>query len=594
MNKIYTISALIAGMLSLASCNDNEPSVVNPSAEAKDAINFSIGLESPSSRTQYAENDWLQIEWLIGDKISIFSGQTVAPKTITDKTKAGYYEDNNWQPLKSAGYEVSQINPEDQVAYDVELAGGGTASVTNNNKARIKASSTDPKKILYWGKNNVTHTFYAAYGAGITMDDPSSGLIKCVYDPEQFLTEVNGTWINMAQAYMVSYKETSPVENVALHFKPIMTTVEVDVKAPTNNNVKIKALEIKIPASQDVIYLDNGAQSTTTATTAYFDYRITGQNEQGQTTGEVVPASKQTAERIFFNLPSNATVGTDGFIKIAAILPPIEISSTYPITITVYATDGCNSTVYAEQVATSKKAVIKTNNAWKPKYPTMEYVDLGTGVKWATCNLGANKPEEYGDYFCWGSTVPYATSTIPQWDPYFRKLGKTGTTTYTKSICGTKEDPLNGKSDIAKSEWDAAYVRLNGAGRMPTSEEWSQLANQNNFSWDKVTVNDVLGYKVTRLNGNCKGNFIFLPFGGGLDDIWHEGIFTPSTGAVGYYDIGVRCYYWTSTIDSDKSNAHDFVAPQTSSATAAPNVGQYARYHGRTIRPVQDKTTTRY
>ena len=88
------------------------------------------------------------------------------------------------------------------------------------------------------------------------------------------------------------------------------------------------------------------------------------------------------------------------------------------------------------------------------------YVDLGlpSGLKWAKCNLGASKPEEYGDYYGWGCTDPYATGDDVDWPLYFTKLGGTGT---TYSDCGTDKDPLkdyvttNVKS-IAGTEWDAA------------------------------------------------------------------------------------------------------------------------------------------
>lgn len=46
---------------------------------------------------------------------------------------------------------------------------------------------------------------------------------------------------------------------------------------------------------------------------------------------------------------------------------------------------------------------------------THEYVDLGFSVKWATCNVGATKPEEYGDYFAWGETTPKSTY---DWETY--------------------------------------------------------------------------------------------------------------------------------------------------------------------------------
>ncbi|MCF0160218.1 MAG: hypothetical protein HUJ98_13655, partial [Bacteroidaceae bacterium] len=477
----------------------------NSPAEAQSGINFNIGLEEASSRTQYSTQDWLQIEWLLNDEISIFCSQTQHPTKITDKTNSGYLKDNNWATYTSAKYKVSELLDD---PHEVELSDGSKKNITTKSKAHLKASSTDAKQALYWGKGYSEHTFYAGYGAGITID-PNTGKATCSYDPEQFLTydSRTKTWINMAQAYMVSYKKTPPVENIDLHFKPIMTTVEIDITGPTKANEQIKTVEISIPGSQNVIYFAKDGQTRENEPlsdpTAYFDYNITGQSANGEITGNVVKRSISDDEKFMFNLATPQSISSSEPLKITAILPPIEIGSSSPITITVYSTEGSNTKTFSDAVAVSEKVVIRSKNSWSSSHSTApSVVDLGLSVNWATCNLGATSETEYGDYYGWGCTVPYATSTIPNWTAYFNKLGKTGNS-YSEGTCGGDNDPLktyvNDGTSIAGTDWDAAHERLGGTWRMPTANEFAELGNDANCQWTEVKDGNGnrIGWRVT-------------------------------------------------------------------------------------------------
>ena len=135
-----------------------------------------------------------------------------------------------------------------------------------------------------------------------------------------------------------------------------------------------------------------------------------------------------------------------------------------------------------------------------------EYVDLGLSVKWATCNVGANKPEDYGDYFAWGETktkYDYSSSN---------------SVTYGKNY-----------SDIGgKSQYDAARANWGGSWRMPTKEELEELENKCTWTW--TTQNGVKGYKVTGPNGKS----IFLPaagyrYGSSLYSDGYDGLYWSST-----------------------------------------------------------------
>lgn len=148
-----------------------------------------------------------------------------------------------------------------------------------------------------------------------------------------------------------------------------------------------------------------------------------------------------------------------------------------------------------------------------------EYVDLGLSVKWATCNVGAESPEEYGDYFAWGEVEPKEYYDF---------------STYKHVIDGDRLIKYYYFDSISElePEDDAAIVNWGGAWRMPTLEEQKELIDD--CTWEWTTQNGVDGHKVTGPNGNS----IFLPAAGYMDG---------ST----LRDAGSGCDYWSSTLSSD-------------------------------------------
>ena len=138
------------------------------------------------------------------------------------------------------------------------------------------------------------------------------------------------------------------------------------------------------------------------------------------------------------------------------------------------------------------------------------YVDLGlpSGTLWATRNVGADSPEEYGDYFAWGETEPKGTY---EWSTY--KWCNGSSTTLTK-YCTNSSEGYNGfvddKTEL-EPEDDAAYVNWGKKWRMPSLEQILEL--KNSCSWQWTQRNGVDGYLVTGPNGNT----IFLPAADGYD-----------------------------------------------------------------------------
>ncbi len=123
-------------------------------------------------------------------------------------------------------------------------------------------------------------------------------------------------------------------------------------------------------------------------------------------------------------------------------------------------------------------------------------VDLGLSVYWCSCNVGAESPEEYGDYFAWGETKQKKTYTKENYSYY-----DSNTSQYIdigRNICGT--------------EYDAATVNLDSDWKMPTEEQVEELIS--NCEWEWTQLNNINGYKVTGKNGNS----IFIPASGYKDN----------------------------------------------------------------------------
>jgi len=119
-------------------------------------------------------------------------------------------------------------------------------------------------------------------------------------------------------------------------------------------------------------------------------------------------------------------------------------------------------------------------------------VDLGLSVYWCSCNVGAESPEEYGDYYAWGETKPKSSYRRENYSYY-----NTETETYTDI-----------GENISGTEYDAATVNLGSDWRMPTKDEMQELLDK--CTWEWTQINNINGYKVTAGNGNS----IFIPAAG--------------------------------------------------------------------------------
>ncbi|MBP5189769.1 MAG: hypothetical protein J6X86_08600 [Bacteroidales bacterium] len=160
------------------------------------------------------------------------------------------------------------------------------------------------------------------------------------------------------------------------------------------------------------------------------------------------------------------------------------------------------------------------------------WVDLGlpSGLLWAECNLGANAPEEYGNYYSWGETQP---KEVYNWSTYryCTMDGRQGSLTLTKyntsSIYGTPDNLT-----ALQAMDDAATQALGNGARTPTKEEWEELINNTTVEW--TTMNGVNGRKFTAANGNT----LFLPAAGRRN-------------GSELYSAGSYGFYWSSPLFTD-------------------------------------------
>ena len=194
-----------------------------------------------------------------------------------------------------------------------------------------------------------------------------------------------------------------------------------------------------------------------------------------------------------------------------------------------------------------------------------EYVDLGLSVKWATCNVGAQTPEDYGDYYAWGETEPkdfYFWDTYKYCDGTYNSLTK-----YTDGAYG--KDGFSDNKSVLDPEDDVAHVKWGGNWRIPTKDELEELRTK--CTWTSTTLNGVKGYSVTSNVDGYTDRSIFLPATGMRIRQW-----TLSTDTIGRF--------WGNSIeiddDSDEAVYLDF------NFSRGPGRFSIIRCLGQCVRPV--------
>jgi hypothetical protein len=193
----------------------------------------------------------------------------------------------------------------------------------------------------------------------------------------------------------------------------------------------------------------------------------------------------------------------------------------------------------------------------------LELVDLGLSVKWANMNVGANIPEDYGNYYAFGETQDKSTYSDVNYT--CRKNGRYIT--------------LGNGRDIAGSEHDAAHVNMGNVWCMPTESEMRELSDKCTWKW--TSQNNVSGYRVTGPSGNS----IFLPAGGYRDGSSYNRI---SNGGVYMTSLQVSDDYsngFVKTLCFTSSNRAIYSSAEWGHIFGNNNGAAY-RFMGHSVRPV--------
>ena len=226
-----------------------------------------------------------------------------------------------------------------------------------------------------------------------------------------------------------------------------------------------------------------------------------------------------------------------------ALLTGMSVWAQKPVTVSIY--DDCSK------------------NGKMYDFRPRQAVDLGlpSGLKWASSNVGATTPAEYGDYYAWGETAPktdYSWTTYKHANGAYNKLTK-----YCIYASMGNYGFTDGKT-VLEPEDDAAHVNWGGSWRMPTDAEWTELREQCTWTW--TTQNGVNGYLVS---SKTNSNSVFLPAAG----------YRYSTALLKAGSLGD---YWSSSLGTDDPGIawsiyliSDFVSRN-----------YYNRFYGFSVRPV--------
>ncbi len=171
-----------------------------------------------------------------------------------------------------------------------------------------------------------------------------------------------------------------------------------------------------------------------------------------------------------------------------------------------------------------------------------EWVDLGLSVKWATKNVGASSPSDYGDYYAWGETSTKSSYTDDTSKTLDKSMGNIG----------------------GNSSYDVARYRWGGSWRLPTKAECQELVDKCTWTWTNQGGHN--GYKVT---SKINGKSIFLPAAG-----WCYGTSPNLVGEYGHY------------LSSTPHQSNTYFAYDLYFYFSYHGVDWGNRAHGRSVRPV--------
>ena len=249
------------------------------------------------------------------------------------------------------------------------------------------------------------------------------------------------------------------------------------------------------------------------------------------------------------------------------------------ITITATSEDGASfqkstsKTIAIERNKISTMSALEVSFESAPAIPEMVDLGLPSGIKWASFNLGASKPEEFGGYYQWAGLEDVTDKSIYlDWDNCPYNIDSSSSSGWTKYIPSDKSSFWSGTGSpdnktVLDPEDDVAHVKLGGKWRMPTKSEFNELRNNCQCGW--VTYKGVKGYKFTSKKSGYTDKWIFLPAAG-----YRYGDFL--------YNVVSYGYYWSSSLITDcPDRAYERYFDSSYSSTDSNS-----RCNGLSVRPV--------
>ena len=455
-----------------------------------------------------------------------------------------------------------------------------TLSVTQDDAAATRTYLNDDKKVVWstgdafslFDTKNINQPFELTKGAGNTTGEfggtvsadsreeyyavypygadytISSGTVTGVILPAEQTAVANG--FDKSAAIMTGY--TTDAKNLA--FKQLCAFVQITTES----------------ATKKIVFKTNGTESLAGTLSVAID-------EEGIGTATVTSGGTGTVTLVPAGNEESIAAGT----YLIAVLPG-TLEQGFTMECVGTDGDGLTRSYNGSTSVLNRKAVINMGTAsvaqgWTGTMNGHGYVDLGIRmdgkkILFATCNVGADSPEEYGDYFAWGATEPYYTGytmngtsvTAPVWkDGMSDGYLQTNAPYYSGSAYTKYTD-----GNVLAAEDDAASVQWGADWRMPTIEEMQALYDNTTNVWTDNYNNTGIAGRIFTGNGNYANSSLFLPAAGGFN------------GASCNYG-GSYGYYWYSTLligtrGRSLNFRSDFVYPQSN----------YYRYYGFSVRAV--------
>ncbi|MCM8873375.1 MAG: fimbrillin family protein [Paludibacteraceae bacterium] len=517
----------VASAIALSSCTNNE--IDTPNNQSDGGIPITISTYLPrTTRTDAI------VETTIASMVD--AGFTI---TAVNDTSGNVVIDN----------EVFQVTDEDQ----------GTCAQQDG-------------EMFFW-PGDTTVTFYATYPAA--SDDPDGSNTWVDVENKLLYASPEGTWDIIGA--VATGRASVNNGQLTLTFKHLPAQVVVNVKCD-NANYGYVLTSAKLSAPSQLSY---NFKTQTISIPANVGTKSYSMLEEGQY--KSVNTTLEGLDTLM--IAADGTDGTSCRMEVSFETHIADQTQTYTKTANVTLVAGyvntVNVTLAGNKPLTVSGAIsgwTKNENGYVIDANGHDYVDLGlpSGTLWATCNIGAENPEDYGDYYAWGETSPHYSVNDADtiwlddysggyaWSLYGHCDGTYNTLT---KYCNNGEYGTEDYKSVLDAEDDAATANWGSGWRMPTQAEWAELINGEYTTTEWTTLNGVNGRMIT---GKSNGNSIFLPVAGYFVDTY-------------LLDAGSYGYYWSSSLNESSPDYAWSLYFYSSSLNAY--YGR-PRFRGQSVRPV--------